>query len=256
MKTAIVKTGFWEEEDFNELHIDTKLVYTYLLTCPSHGLSQFIKINKAIMSACTGLNVSTIKLGLEQLQELGWIDCYKGYVMLLKNHVEAKKGRFTNDAIERELSDVPDDVQRHFYRYSTCTLPVHKDKDNNIDKNVDININSDSSKKVATTKKEVATIDPVARRIAEEMHNSMSQNFPNLERYKKNADKSAREIEKINRLDGYDWSTIEVVMRFSQNDEFWQQQVWSGGNLRKHFDKLLAKAQSEQNKAMRNVTVL
>lgn len=131
MKTAIVKTSFWDDEDFNSLHIDTKLVYCYLLTCPGHGLSGIIKINRNVMHAQIGFNKDTIELALKQLVESGWIELYTKYVRLTHDHVEAKKGRFTDQAIAKELDDLPLEVKEFFYRYDTGTLPEHNNKYNN-----------------------------------------------------------------------------------------------------------------------------
>ena len=56
--------------------------------------------------------------------------------------------------------------------------------------------------------------------------------------------KWAVEIEKINRIDKFDWDTIKTVARFSQQDDFWKMQVRSGKNLRKHFEKLIIQTQA------------
>lgn len=70
--------------------------------------------------------------------------------------------------------------------------------------------------------------------------------------YTPRIDEWAKDIEAIHRLgcigesrnksEQFDWGTIKAVTMFSQQDEFWQQQVRSGANLRKHFNKLLIKA--------------
>lgn len=51
----------------------------------------------------------------------------------------------------------------------------------------------------------------------------------------------ATDINKLVRLDGYDPKLVEAVIRWSQQDEFWRQNVRSGGALRKHFVKMLVK---------------
>ena len=54
---------------------------------------------------------------------------------------------------------------------------------------------------------------------------------PNLARW-------ARDIDRLIRLDGRDPQRIEAVVRFSQRDPFWQNNILSPDKLRKHFDRL------------------
>lgn len=50
----------------------------------------------------------------------------------------------------------------------------------------------------------------------------------------------AAEIDKINRLDGYEWDVISKVLQFSQRDRFWQRNILSGAKLRSKFVMLLS----------------
>lgn len=49
------------------------------------------------------------------------------------------------------------------------------------------------------------------------------------------------DIDKCNRIDGYEWEDISDVIRFSQEDKFWQQNIRSGAAVRKQFETLLVK---------------
>ena len=51
----------------------------------------------------------------------------------------------------------------------------------------------------------------------------------------------AMHIERIHRLDGFDWDTIADVLEFSQKDPFWQKNILSGKTFREKFIQLLAK---------------
>lgn len=51
----------------------------------------------------------------------------------------------------------------------------------------------------------------------------------------------ACDIDKINRLDGRDWQTIEQVLRWAKGDSFWATNIMSGKKFRDKFDQLLAK---------------
>lgn len=74
-------------------------------------------------------------------------------------------------------------------------------------------------------------------------------NYPFL-KPKKPASKAYEAINRLHRLDGYDYRTIEAIIRWSQQDEFWRQNIRSAEKLRKQFEQLLirAKANIEKNK--------
>lgn len=50
----------------------------------------------------------------------------------------------------------------------------------------------------------------------------------------------ARDIDKLHRIDGYEWQLISDMLVFSQEDKFWQTNILSGDALRRSFDKLMA----------------
>lgn len=54
------------------------------------------------------------------------------------------------------------------------------------------------------------------------------------------------DMERINRLDGRTWEQITKAIEWCQNDEFWRANIMSPGKLRKQYDQLRLKAQSQQ----------
>lgn len=66
-------------------------------------------------------------------------------------------------------------------------------------------------------------------------------NQPNVEQW-------ADDIDKLVRIDKQPLANVKIALLFSQQDKFWRQQVRSGANLRKHYEKLLVKAQEYQPK--------
>ncbi len=106
----------------------------------------------------------------------------------------------------------------------------------------DKNIKSINSN--ATDKSLSKNVANEALEIAMALRTMVLENYPHLER-STDAKKWATDIDKIHRLDKYDWKIIEGVMKWSQDDDFWSQQIRSGGNLRKHFDTMLVRIKSE-----------
>ncbi len=54
-------------------------------------------------------------------------------------------------------------------------------------------------------------------------------------------------FDKCHRIDGQSWDDISSVLRFSQNDSFWQSNILSGSKFREKYLQLLAKMQAGGN---------
>lgn len=53
-------------------------------------------------------------------------------------------------------------------------------------------------------------------------------------------------IDRLNRIDGQSWKDIEAVIRWCQADDFWQNNILSGGKLREKWVQLVAKADLDE----------
>lgn len=150
MRTTLINTTFWKEDTIDELHLDSKLLYLYMITNPDKGLANIYHYKKKVISAYSGLSVEQIDVAAKQLVQLGYIDIFKGYFMLLKGHEMAKKGRFTDKTIEKEKQAIDPEVLAHFnllnHDNSSGVAPEHKDKDNNKDKSINKEISIISKK--------------------------------------------------------------------------------------------------------------
>lgn len=78
--------------------------------------------------------------------------------------------------------------------------------------------------------------------LAKYLFDGIHTNFPNIHVKESDIDRWARDIEKIHRIDGYDWQTIADVTEFALTDPFWQQNIRSGAKLREKFDTLLIRS--------------
>lgn len=91
-----------------------------------------------------------------------------------------------------------------------------------------------------------------AKEVALYLADSITSHYPVR---KLSPDKWEREIERLHTVDGFDWGTIKTVARFSQEDSFWQKQILSGSNFRKHFSRLLIQTKTYYEKKMTERTV-
>lgn len=114
MNTTIIKKDFWKSDEYIEFHLDTKILYFYLLSCPDKGYLKVFKLEKHVAVTCTGISKNSIEAGLEQLQAAGFVDMFEGYVGLLKDHVSAVGGEFGAINTRRELERMPVNIREHF----------------------------------------------------------------------------------------------------------------------------------------------
>ncbi len=56
-------------------------------------------------------------------------------------------------------------------------------------------------------------------------------------------------FDKCNRIDGHDWGEIKYVLKFSQDDTFWQANILSGQKFREKYVQLLSKMQQAGHKS-------
>ena len=87
-----------------------------------------------------------------------------------------------------------------------------------------------------------------ARELAKRLHAGIIKNKPDRKIQDGWEDRWARDIEKMNRLDGRSWEAIAACIDWSQRDEFWRQNVLSGETLRKHYDRMSDRARAERQK--------
>ena len=87
-----------------------------------------------------------------------------------------------------------------------------------------------------------------ARELAKRLHAWIIKNKPDRKIQDGWEDRWARDIEKMNRLDGRSWEAIAACIDWSQRDEFWRQNVLSGETLRKHYDRMSDRARAERQK--------
>ena len=85
---------------------------------------------------------------------------------------------------------------------------------------------------------------PEAHALALLLKNEILKKYPNnLGANKKDCvERWAIDIDKMIRLDNRSVQAIRNAILWALNDDFWQRNIWSGANLRKHYDKLEADA--------------
>lgn len=67
-------------------------------------------------------------------------------------------------------------------------------------------------------------------------------------------DKWAEDIERLHRIDGRTYEQIGYMIRWTQKDPFWQQNILSAKKLREQFDNLIPKVKAQHKKTEGNLS--
>ena len=237
MRTTLINTDFWKENEIDELHLDSKLLYLFMLTNPDKGLANIYIYKPKVMSAYSGLSVDQISVAIKQLISLGYIAIKDNYYSLVKGHEMPKRGRFTEQTIAKERASVPESVLSYFDLInsgdSSGVAPEHntitKDKDN------------------TKTKAIAKIVNKEAIESTELLASLILKNYEWVKITEANKQTWSQDIEKINRIDGHHYSMINEVIRWSQSDSFWNKNIRSGAKLRDKFEKLRIDATSTRS---------
>lgn len=94
------------------------------------------------------------------------------------------------------------------------------------------------SERAKDEKTTYSTEEPEAIRLAERLYERILANKPNRKIEKKWRTNWALDIEKLHRIDKREYKQIEVILDWSQDNEFWRTNILSGKKLRDKFERL------------------
>lgn len=81
------------------------------------------------------------------------------------------------------------------------------------------------------------------------LYKLIKQNYPFLK--EKDYSKDYAEMNKLNRIDEWEYKQIEFIIRWSQRDNFWKQNIRSVIKLRKQFENLVIRAKENTNQIIK-----
>jgi hypothetical protein len=143
LKTAILQTSFWKDEDIYELNIDTKLLFMFLVTNPERNNTRFYKCPDRLITAYIGLAEAALQRCKNQLQEKKLIGFFDGWVIIgPQSYANPTKGRLSQKITEEDLAKVPApviDFADELFMDGTGTTPELVQEYVNVNVNVDVN---------------------------------------------------------------------------------------------------------------------
>lgn len=177
--------------------------------------------------------------GLRELERAGLLErkvASKGYrkfetTYTLKSKIDA--GKFVDGKYANELyvDEKPGSIS-------------NKEDSNKENSNKEKRILMSAPAKPAPTRE----LPEEAKQLAERLHNWILRNKPDRKIKNGWQERWSADIDKMHRLDGRSWEAIKACIDWSQRDDFWRQNILSGENLRKHYDRMSDRARSEREK--------
>lgn len=141
MKTRIISTEIWDDDNVFRLNIDTKLLYLILLTNPYIGQSRFYKINDRQLSTFSGLNIEQIQKCKKDLEDANMVFFKDNYVCITGyGFIECfYKGERNEKAKQKELNLIPKDIFSYFKdKLDTLSIPYQYPIDTTINNKSEI----------------------------------------------------------------------------------------------------------------------
>lgn len=152
-KHRVVKSDFWVDEYVEDLPINERYFFLYLLTCPESNILGIFKTTMKRMSFETTLLIEEIERMFEKFSSVDKIHYIDGYVLLVNFQKHQNPSGTMKTGISKLLNDLPKSVidfilskkskiyDRLYRGYLIDYIYPYKDKDINIDKSTNKNPN-------------------------------------------------------------------------------------------------------------------
>ena len=114
MKTTIIRTDIWKDDELFSLHLDSKYLYLYILSSPERENFHLFPWSKRLASTYTGITEKQIETALKELIDAGFVQVYGGYIAIIKEHFSVTRNRYSEQAEQDMLASLPEDVYAFF----------------------------------------------------------------------------------------------------------------------------------------------
>ena len=206
---------------------------------------------------CKWFSIDTVRVALNLYKALGLIYVDNNGVLCLTGHEDLvgsetdwteKKRRQRIAGGENVPSNVPTCVPTDVPQ-SVPTEIEYRDRDKSIEKEDRDRSSKTGSKSSGSKKKDTFAHDSKPYLSAVFLGKRIQMRLPTTEAPdERRLQAWADAIDKCNRLDGHPWEEIKLVLKFSQDDPFWQVNILSGEKFRKKYVELLAKMTAENDR--------
>lgn len=224
-KQRIINTKFWNDNFIVELDPLERYLFIYLLTNEHTNICGIYELPLRVMAFESGLDKEMLNKMLPRLAEKinyldGWV-CIRNFM----KH-QATSSMKVQTGIEVELQKIPLEILDKLIEYR---YPINRVSNHIIYSNTNSNTNSNTK---------VVKFDKEDMELSCLLYDLIKINIPT---YKEpNLEKWADQIRLMKENDKRTPEQIKFVIKWAQNNDFWQANILSTKKLREKFDTLVA----------------
>lgn len=120
MKTAMIKTTIWKDDNFCQMPIDTQYLFLYLSTSPERNTTRFYQQRENVIASYVGMIPDVFRECMKQLSDKGFAYYLDGWVIIGNDsYVQPSKGKDTYNLYAKDYSKVP----AHVIDYAEKMIP-------------------------------------------------------------------------------------------------------------------------------------
>jgi len=226
-KQRIVQTKFWSDPFIQELSIEDKLIYLYLITNERTSICGIYEITTKTIAFDTGVPVDRVLQTVDRLCHIGKISRYENWVMLknfAKNQSDNPSVKLGADRARKEL---PEGI---FDKLCTgCTQSGL--------------LNFNLTKLNFNSKSQIEFSDEV-KQLSNFLYECIKRNNKG---FKGDPRKWDSDMDKILRIDKRPYDEAAKLLQLVQEDDFWKANILSGKKFRDKYDQLYMKMSGKAN---------
>jgi len=228
-KQRIVQTKFWSDPFIQDLSVEDKLIYLYLITNERTSICGIYEITTKTISFDTGIPVDRVLQTVDRLCQIGKISRYDNWVMLKNFAKNQADNPSVKQGAERAIKELPEGIYDKLYTGCTQSglLNLTKPKLNS-------NLNSKSQKEFSDEVKQLSDF----------LYECIKCNN---EGFKGSPRKWDSDMDKLLRIDKRPYDEAAKLLQLVQEDDFWKANILSGKKFREKYDQLYMKMSSKVN---------
>ena len=128
MKTRLIQTEFWNDEQVQEMSLEGQHLYLFLLTCPQINICGIFKLSRGMIQLMTRLSAKQLTAAARELSNLDKVRFYKDWISVVnaRAHNFYETSPKNAKACQKELESIPADVLDYFQKDKT-SQNIHQD---------------------------------------------------------------------------------------------------------------------------------
>lgn len=236
-KKRYIRDEMWSDNWFYSLDTASKLTWVYLLTNVRCNVAGVYKLNRSLASKEIGVGNKQLEGSLMAFQKAKKVLLIDDWVVIVNFTKHQVLNPSVKQGISRILKDVPQAV-------TACIQAAHNE---GTDCSTLLNFtlpnltlpNGESPEEFF----EAQNFTEEDMKLAQLLADLIKRNNPDWQLRGK-IETWAEHIEKLRRIDKRTSQQIEFMIRWTQDDDFWQQNILSTAKLRQKFNDLIPKVKA------------